>query len=62
MSDPWPADQKADSASETISVDAWVQLVHPDHREETVAIGERALAGEIPAYSIEYQVKLSTGK
>lgn len=62
MADPWPADMKSAVSSEAIPIDRWVELIHPAHRAMAVAMGERAVLEDIPAYSMDYQVKLLSGE
>lgn len=62
MSDPWPAHRKTGASPGTVPIDDWVALIHPAQRDHALAVGLRAMADEIPAYSIEYQVRLASGE
>lgn len=62
MSDPWPAHLKAVLSTEAMPVDDWMKLIHSDDQAHALATAQQAVNGDIPAYSMEYQVRLLSGE
>lgn len=44
-----------------ISVEEWLTMIHPDHRQQAIAAAERVIKGEVPSYSIEWRFRSRDG-